>query len=50
MLFVDGDDEDPAFDWGEAALAAINKWEEEGAGGGTSLPLLWPVEKREQLQ
>jgi len=50
MLFVDEDSEDPAFDWGEAALAAINKWEADGAGGGKAFSLEWPAEKREQLQ
>lgn len=50
MLFVDEDTEDPAFDWGEAALAAINKWEKDGAGGGKAFSLEWPAERREQLQ
>lgn len=36
---------DPSFDWGEAAVAAVEAWEAEGAGGGTQLGLDWGLEQ-----
>ena len=48
MTFVDGSD-DASFDWGEAALLAIEKWEKDVAGGGQALLLSWPEAEREKF-
>lgn len=49
MTFVDEDNDDPSFDWGEAALQAMEKWEKDVAGGGKAYPLTWPEEDMEKL-
>jgi hypothetical protein len=51
MVFVD----EPSsagvgFDWGEAALAAIEDWEKKGAGGGKPYSLEWPENKKGELR
>ena len=40
MIFLDSSGEEN-FDWGIAALAAIDYWEAAGAGGAVQLGLKW---------
>ncbi|BGP01632.1 hypothetical protein JCM10021v2_005337 [Rhodotorula toruloides] len=47
LLFVDGPaSKDAAFDWGEAALRAIDDWEAKGAGGAVPYSFEWSEDRR----
>lgn len=46
-VFVDGPaSKDAAFDWGEAALRAIDDWEAKGAGGAVPYSFEWSEDRR----
>lgn len=51
LVFVDAPSTgEEGFDWGTAALAAVDEWETAGMGGGTALSLEWPDSKKGELR
>ncbi|KAK4055167.1 hypothetical protein OIV83_000447 [Microbotryomycetes sp. JL201] len=49
LIFVDKRKGDEQFDWGVAALEAIEDWQAKGMGGGKAFDLSWPEDDRLDL-
>ncbi|KAM0793517.1 hypothetical protein ACM66B_000956 [Microbotryomycetes sp. NB124-2] len=49
LIFVDEREGDMSFDWGAAALEAIQNWHDKGMGGGQAFDLKWPEQERLEL-